>query len=47
MLFGGDRAGSDDVLEADLETTTRMDDLELEEDAEVLDCGGEEIVFLD
>lgn len=35
MLFGGDRAGVDNILEAGLEETTDIDDLELGEDVKV------------
>ena len=35
MLFGGDRAGVDNILEAELEETTDIDDLELGENVKV------------
>jgi hypothetical protein len=47
MLFGGDRAGSDDILEADLEDTIDLSELELEEDGDVIKGNGNEIVWRD
>lgn len=35
MLFGGNRAGVDNILEAELEETTDIDDLELGENVKV------------
>jgi hypothetical protein len=32
MFLGGDRAGSDEIIEADLQDSTDLDDLELEDD---------------
>jgi hypothetical protein len=47
MLLGGDRAGSNDILEADLEEDMGVDDLELDDDPEVIDGGEETIAFIE
>lgn len=46
MLFGGDKSGSDNILEADFEDTISVDDLELEE-AEVITDDEQKIVLID
>jgi hypothetical protein len=47
MLFGGDRVGSGDILEAGLEDIVAPDDLELEEDVFFIEDKYSQIVFVD
>jgi hypothetical protein len=47
MFMGSDRSGSDDLLEADLEDSMEVDDLELEGEADVVAAENERLVFLD
>jgi hypothetical protein len=47
VLFGGDRSGSDDIIEADLQDDLHVDDLELGEVGEVVEGQNSNLVFID
>lgn len=47
MFLGGDRSGSDDILEADLQDSMELEDLELEDDAFGMILEDEQFVFKD
>jgi len=47
MFLGGDRAGNDNVLEADLQESTELEDLELKTEAFVVVLGEDQFSFRD
>ena len=47
LFDGGDRALSDDIIEADLESSMNAEDLELEEEIDVITVDEEEFVFIE